>query len=60
MDLQLWLMVPGLIVGGGAIFFLMARFGERLIKQNEEIEKAKEALDAERSLEGLDNLAVYD
>ncbi len=53
-------MVIGLILSGGTIFFCMAKLGEKLIQKNNEIEKAKEAHDVERTLQGHDNLAVSD
>jgi hypothetical protein len=60
MTWQYWLMVIGLILSGGTIFFCMAKLGEKLIQKNNEIEKAKEAHDVERTLQGHDNLAVSD
>ena len=35
MTWQYWILVVGLITGGGLIFFVMAKLGERLIQKND-------------------------
>jgi hypothetical protein len=37
MTWQHWILVVGLITGGGLLFFILAKFGEKLVEKNNTI-----------------------
>jgi hypothetical protein len=60
MTWQHWVMVVGLIIGGGLIFNLFSFFGQRMLRHHEEREKEKEEEKerAKEAMQGYDNLNV--
>jgi hypothetical protein len=59
MTWQYWVMVVGLIVGGGIIFFAMAHIGEKMLQKNDEKEKEEMRQKmAISQLQGFTNLSM--
>ena len=55
MTWQYWVIVVSLVIGGGLLFFVLSVLGERLLRLEEEREKAEAA---RQRLEGRHNVAM--
>ncbi len=55
MTWQFWILIVGLITGGGLLFYVLARIGEKLIEKNELADKAENF-----SEKNIQNLQGYD
>ena len=56
MTWQFWILVVGLITGGGLLFYVLARLGEKLIEKNELADKEENFAEKNiQNLQGYDN-----
>jgi hypothetical protein len=56
MTWQFWILVVGLITGGGLLFYVLARLGEKLIEKNELADKEENLAEKNiQNLHGYDN-----
>ncbi len=56
MTWQFWILVVGLITGGGLLFYVLARLGEKLIEKNELADKEGNLAEKHiQNLHGYDN-----